>query len=84
MGPAPDRGAFVVSGANGIVGAGKTMQLGSRLAPYDVPIVGLDFPSAPDGIGRSRLASKIEQRLGVTTTSRNWRTVCKLVDMLQR
>jgi len=46
------RGALVVSGANGIVGAGKTMQLGSRLAPYDIPIVGLDFPSAPDGIGK--------------------------------
>ncbi len=51
FGPAGNRGALVVSGANGIVGAGKTMQLGSRLAPYGVPIVGLDFPAAPDGIG---------------------------------
>jgi len=45
------RGALVISGANGIVGAGKTMQLGSRLFPYNVPIVGLDFAGAPDGIG---------------------------------
>ena len=52
FGNAGNRGALVVSGANGIVGAGKTMQLGSRLAPYGVPIVGLDFPAAPDGIGK--------------------------------
>jgi enoyl-CoA hydratase/carnithine racemase/3-hydroxyacyl-CoA dehydrogenase len=52
FGNSGSRGALVVSGANGIVGAGKTMQLGSRLAPYGVPIVGLDFPAAPDGIGK--------------------------------
>jgi enoyl-CoA hydratase/carnithine racemase len=51
FGGAPDRGAFVVSGANGIVGAGKTMQLGSRLEEFGVPIVALDFPGVPDGIG---------------------------------
>src|SRR3990172_8964744 len=45
------RGSLVVSGANGIVGAGKTMQLGSRVEPYGVRVVGLDFPGAPDGIG---------------------------------
>jgi 3-hydroxyacyl-CoA dehydrogenase len=45
------RGSLVISGANGIVGAGKTMQLGSRLHPYDVRIVALDFPGVPDGIG---------------------------------
>ncbi len=52
FGPSPGRGAFVVSGANGIVGAGKIMQLGSRLEPWGVPLVALDFPGAPDGIGR--------------------------------
>lgn len=52
FGKPDDRGAFVVSGANGIVGAGKTAQLGSRLTPFGVPIVGLDFPAAPDGIGK--------------------------------
>lgn len=46
------RGSLVISGANGIVGAGKTMQLGSRLQPFDVKIVALDFPDAPDGIGQ--------------------------------
>ena len=45
------RGSLVVSGANGIVGAGKTMQLGSRLEPFGVRVVALDFPGAPDGIG---------------------------------
>jgi enoyl-CoA hydratase/carnithine racemase len=52
FGPEGSRGCLVISGANGIVGAGKTMQLGSRLAEYGVPIVALDFPGAPDGIGR--------------------------------
>ena len=51
FGPASGRGSFVVSGANGIVGAGKLMQLGSRLEPFGVPIVALDFPGVPDGIG---------------------------------
>jgi len=51
FGPAKARGSLVITGANGIVGAGKTMQLGSRLQPYDVRIVALDFPNAPDGIG---------------------------------
>ena len=43
---------------------------------------GAFYLCAPDGIGRSRLASKVEQHLGVAATSRNWRTVCKLVEML--
>jgi enoyl-CoA hydratase/carnithine racemase len=52
FGPAGSRGALVISGANGIVGAGKTMQFASRLEPYGVPVVALDLPSAPDGIGK--------------------------------
>jgi enoyl-CoA hydratase/carnithine racemase len=52
FGPANDRGSLVISGASGIVGAGKTMQLGSRLEPFGVRVVALDFPGAPDGIGR--------------------------------
>lgn len=52
FGPAGNRGALVVSGANGIVGAGKTMQLGSRLEPYGITVVALDFPGAPDGISK--------------------------------
>jgi uncharacterized protein (DUF1697 family) len=36
---------------------------------------------APDGIGRSKLAARIEKVLGVPVTSRNWRTVCKIAAM---
>lgn len=36
---------------------------------------------APDGIGRSKLASKVEQRMGVPVTARNWNTVSKLQAM---
>ena len=52
FGETGQRGAMVVSGGNGIVGAGKVMQFGSRLRPFDVPIVALDFPGSPDGIGQ--------------------------------
>ncbi len=51
FGPADQRGSLVISGASGIVGAGKAMQLSARLEPYGVRVVGLDFPGAPDGIG---------------------------------
>ncbi len=34
---------------------------------------------APDGIGRSKLATKVEKALGVATTARNWRTVDKMM-----
>jgi uncharacterized protein (DUF1697 family) len=36
---------------------------------------------APDGIGRSKLAANAEKLLGVATTARNWRTVCKIMAM---
>ena len=36
---------------------------------------------APDGIGRSKLAANVEKRLGVSATSRNWRTVRKIIEM---
>ncbi len=52
FGNSGQRGSMVISGGNGIVGAGKTMQLGSRLEPFGVPMVTLDFPDAPDGIGK--------------------------------
>ena len=51
FGQAGNRKSIVISGANGIVGAGKLMQLGSRLNGYGIPIIALDFPGAPDGIG---------------------------------
>ena len=37
---------------------------------------------APDGIGRSKLASEMEKYLGVSATGRNQRTVEKLLAML--
>ncbi len=52
FGPAGNRGSLVISGGNGIVGSGKAMQLGARLQPFGVPIVTLDLPDAPDGIGQ--------------------------------
>lgn len=52
FGKPENRGAMVISGASGIVGAGKVMQFASRLLPYNVPIIALDLPGAPDGIGK--------------------------------
>ena len=37
---------------------------------------------APNGIGRSKLAANVEKCLGVRATSRNWRTVSKIDEML--
>ncbi len=37
---------------------------------------------APDGIGRSKLAAKVEHSLGVAATGRNYRTVAKLLEMV--
>lgn len=38
---------------------------------------------APDGIGRSKLAVKIEKSLGVLATARNWNTISKLISMCE-
>ena len=35
----------------------------------------------PDGVGRSKLAAKVEKGLGVAVTARNWNTVNKLAVM---
>ena len=41
------------------------------------------YLALPDGIGRSKLAAKVGERvLGVPGTARNWNTVLKLVDLL--
>lgn len=39
---------------------------------------------APDGVGRSKLAAKVEQALGVPVTARNWNTVSKLIEMAKQ
>jgi uncharacterized protein (DUF1697 family) len=36
---------------------------------------------APEGVGRSKLAGKVERILGVAMTDRNWRTVTTLIEM---
>jgi len=36
----------------------------------------------PNGVGRSKLAANTEKLLGVSMTSRNWRTVARIVSML--
>jgi uncharacterized protein (DUF1697 family) len=39
---------------------------------------------APDGIGRSRLAARVEKALGVAATARNWRSVTEIMAMAKR
>jgi uncharacterized protein (DUF1697 family) len=36
---------------------------------------------APEGVGRSKLAANSEKLLGVPMTDRNWKTVCKVMEM---
>jgi len=36
---------------------------------------------APDGIGRSKLAARVERLLGVDTTARNWRSALKIQEL---
>ena len=45
------RGSLVISGANGIVGAGKMIQLTSRLEPFGVKSISLSRPRTADRIG---------------------------------
>ena len=42
---------------------------------------GAFYLHAPDGIGRSKLAARVEKALGVEATGRNWRTVSKLLEL---
>jgi uncharacterized protein (DUF1697 family) len=39
---------------------------------------------APAGIGRSKLAARVEQALGVAVTARNWRTVGRIMAMARQ
>lgn len=38
---------------------------------------------APEGIGRSKLATRAEAKLGVSATARNWRTVSRLLELAE-
>ena len=42
---------------------------------------GVFYLHAPEGIGRSKLAAGAEKAIGVSMTSRNWRTACKVMEM---
>jgi uncharacterized protein (DUF1697 family) len=42
------------------------------------------YLSAPDGIGRSKLAVSVEKLLGVPATARNLRTASKLCEMTSK
>ena len=39
---------------------------------------------APDGIGRSKLAERVERSLGVPVTARNWRSAVKILELAER
>jgi uncharacterized protein (DUF1697 family) len=39
---------------------------------------------APNGIGRSKLAARVERALGVAVTARNWRTVGRIMAMAKQ
>jgi uncharacterized protein (DUF1697 family) len=39
---------------------------------------------APDGIGRSKLAARLEKALGVAGTGRNWRSVGKILEIARQ
>jgi uncharacterized protein (DUF1697 family) len=36
---------------------------------------------APDGVGKSKLAARVEKLLGVAATARNWRTAQKMLEL---
>ena len=38
---------------------------------------------APEGIGRSKLAARVEKLLGVSATARNWRTAQKMFELAE-
>lgn len=76
FGDPKNRGSLVISGANGIVGAGKAMQLSSRLCDYGVKIVALDFPNAPDGIGSKY--SGLEKTFGKEKASQIMSNIIRL------
>lgn len=68
-------GSLAVSGAEGTVGAGKIAQLGSRLRPYNVPIVALDM-----GYGRNSLQQQyrgLVGSFGAKTSDEIFSNVCR-------
>jgi len=53
-----------------------------RTASERFEVIGsVAYLHAPEGIGRSKLATRVERALGVEGTARNWRSVSKILDM---
>ncbi|MEO0036282.1 MAG: hypothetical protein RLZZ501_2305 [Pseudomonadota bacterium] len=75
FGPPEARGCLVVSGGNGVVGAGKVMQFASRLEPYGVPVVALDFPG---GTGLARDYEGLARGFGPARAARIMANVIQL------
>lgn len=46
--------------------------------------IGVFYLHAPEGIGRSRLAERVERALGVPATARNWNTVRKILALAEQ
>jgi uncharacterized protein (DUF1697 family) len=44
---------------------------------------GVFYLHAPEGVGKSKLAASAEKFLGVPMTDRNWRTVCKVLELAE-
>ncbi len=44
---------------------------------------GVFYLHAPEGVGKSKLAAGAERLLGVPMTDRNWRTVCKVIELAE-
>ncbi len=76
FGSKDNRGAMVISGSGGVVGAGKVMQFASRLMKYDVPVIALDLPGAPDGLAWQYRA--LEASFGSAVASNIMKSVIRL------
>ncbi|MGZ6213790.1 MAG: DUF1697 domain-containing protein [Candidatus Limnocylindria bacterium] len=70
LGDAPDESAVALVDAD-------------RYAPDELVVAGREvYLHCPGGYGRTKLTNAFfEQRLGVVATTRNWRTVTKLVEL---
>jgi uncharacterized protein (DUF1697 family) len=54
----------------------------ARFAPEEVAVKGLElYFHLPNGMGRAKLPSYVDRRLGVPTTVRNWKTVTRLLEI---
>ena len=56
-----------------------------KAASEEVSLIGdVFYLYAPKGIGRSRLAARVEKLLGVSATARNWRSVTRIEALASR